>query len=450
MRYVPHTEADVQAMLEAIGLPSPDALFDAIPETLRLPPEALTLEPGADEMSLRRRMQALADRNHPAADRLCLLGAGIYDHYIPAAVPFLAGRSEFATSYTPYQPEMSQGLLQGLYEYQSMTAALYGMEVSNASMYDGATALAEAVLMAADITRRPAVIVSQTLSPRYRAVLRTYLAGTGVRLEIVPYRDGATDMAALASLVTDETACVVSAWPNFFGCLEPVAEQGALAHAAGALSVVAALPVPLGLLQPPGGMGADIAVGEGQGLGLPMSYGGPLLGLFCCRREYLRKIPGRIVGASVDRDGKRAYTLTLQTREQHIKRERATSNICTSQALCAIGAAIYLGLMGPDGLRQAATLCLQGSHALLNRLVEAGIAEPYFTAPFFHEVALRVRGDVEALCRRMAESGIAAGYPLGRDYPELADGLLVCVTEKRTLRDIEVYARCMAEGGGDA
>jgi len=447
MRYVPHTEADIRAMLEAVGVESLEALFEMIPEPVRAGAMGLP-ERGLDEMALRRHLGVLAARNRPAGARPCFLGAGVYDHYIPAVVSFVMGRSEFSTSYTPYQAEMSQGLLQGLYEFQSMVASLYGMEVCNASMYDGATALAEAVLMAADITGRCEVVMPLTVAPHYRQVVATYLSGTGLELVPVGYRDGVTDLTALRAVVGSKTACVVMGWPNFFGCLEPVDAMVGVAHGCGALVIMVALPVPLGILKGPGEFGVDIAVGEGQGLGLPMSYGGPLLGIFGCRRAYVRRMPGRLVGATVDRRGQRAYTLTLQTREQHIRREKATSNICTSQALCAIGAAVYLGLMGPQGLRDVAAQCLRGAHFLAERLGVRGVGRLRFGAPYFHEFVFECGQDAEAVCAKMAEAGYVAGYPLGRDYPEEAAGLLVCVTEKRTPYEIEGYVETLARIAG--
>jgi glycine dehydrogenase subunit 1 len=434
--FTPHTEAQVRAMLAALGLGSVEELFDAIPARLRRR-DLLDVPPPMPEIELRRHFRELTAANRDVAARPCFLGAGIYDHYVPAAVGTVVGRSEFYTSYTPYQPEMSQGTLQAIYEFQTMIARLTGMDVANASMYDGATALAEAVLMAREITSRPEVIVARSVHPAWRRVTQTYLSGLETRAVEVGYADGALDLGALEAALSEKTACVAVQQPNFLGAIEPLHEIADRAHRAGALLVVGVNPIALGLLEPPGASGADIVVGEGQPLGLGMSFGGPLVGLFACRAEHMRRMPGRVAGATADREGRRGYTLTLQTREQHIRRERATSNICTNQGLCMLAATAYLSLMGKSGLRDVAEQCLQKAHYAFDQLTRLPGFRPAFASPFFHEFALRCPIPPVEVNRCLSEAGILGGYPLGRDYPELSDALLLCVTEQRSKEEID-------------
>lgn len=446
MSFVPHTASDRARMLEAIGIPRIEELFDDIPPAVRLD-RLLDLPPAADEITLSRELAALAGRNAHPGELLSFLGAGLYDHYRPPIVDALAGRSEFATSYTPYQPEASQGMLQAVYEYQTLVCQLTAMDMANASMYDAATALAEAALMAIEITGRGTVVVSDTVHPQYRSVLNTYLRTSGFSLRTVPGSADRVAGPALLDAVTSEVACVVVQSPNFLGSVEAIDVWAGSAHAAGALCVAVVDPISLGLLKTPGEMGADIVVGEGQGLGCPMGFGGPLLGFFAFRSEYQRRFPGRIVGATVDRDGKRAYTMTLRTREQDIRRERATSNICTNEALMALAATVYLCHAGPAGLRDVANNCLQKAHYAAAALTQIPGVSLRYDRPFFKEFVLRLPAGkpVGDVCKLLLGSGILAGYEMARSYPELADCLLVCVTETRSRQEIDRFAAALAK-----
>jgi glycine dehydrogenase subunit 1 len=444
MRFTPHTESDVRAMLATIGAESVAALVAHVPAALR-DVAALRLPPGIDEREVRAEMASLAAANG-RPDAVVFLGAGAYPHFIPAAVEQLAGRAEFATAYTPYQPEVSQGTLQVTFEFQTAIAALTGMELANAGMYDGATAAAEAVLMTQRLRPgRPLVAVSRALHPQYRAVIATYLAGLpDAELVEVPYReDGTTELPSDALLA--RASCLVLGYPNVFGAIEDLAHTATAAHAAGALVVSAtAEALALPLLRTPGAAGVDIAVAEGQSLGLPLAYGGPGLGLFASRQSFVRNLPGRLVGETVDTLGRRGYVLTLATREQHIRRERATSNICTNHGLCALQATIYLSLLGRHGLRAVAERNLRGAHALAGRLGRAGRLR--FAAPYFNEFVLEVRGARRRWETALAD-GVVAGLPLGDWYPELEDCLLLCATE---LHDTAAHERLVSalERGG--
>jgi glycine dehydrogenase subunit 1 len=442
MAYVLNTAADQQAMLQAIGVSSIDELFALIPEELRLR-RPLDLPPALCEQELTRHMTSLAARNDSAESKVCFLGGGSYDHFIPAVVDALAARGEFYTSYTPYQPEVSQGNLQAFFEYQTLICRLTGMDVSNASLYDGGSATAEAVLMARAATGRTGrVVVAQTLHPEYRQILGTYLQHLGTELVVVPAPQGRLAPEALHEAIDDHTACVVVQHPNFFGCLEAMEQLAAVAHQGGALLVVVVDPISLGLLKRPGDYGADIVVAEGQPLGNAMSFGGPYLGILACREAFVRRMPGRLAGQTVDRRGRRCFVLTLQTREQHIRREKATSNICTNQGLLALRATIYLALLGPHGLRQVAELCLRKSHYALRRLCDTPRLRRAFPAATFKEFVLRdARGEVDALLEGALRAGFFAGVPLGRWYPELGDCFLVAVTEKRTRDEIDRFAQ---------
>jgi len=439
MTYLYNTRDDQQAMLDAIGAASIDELFAGIPEPLRLA-GPLRLPPALDEIGLTRRLTALADRNRHAGRMVCFLGGGSYDHLVPAVVDAIASRSEFYTSYTPYQPEVSQGNLQATFEYQTLIARLTGMDASNASVYDGATAAAEAVLMAFRCQRRhDQVVIGSSVHPEYRQTIATYLRNLETHVDTIDAPDGAVAVDALAQQISDKTACVVVQQPNFFGCLEDVHAIAEVAHCVGALLIVVVDPISLGLLERPGDYGADIVVAEGQSLGTPMSFGGPSLGIMASRRELIRRMPGRIVGETIDRKGRRCYVLTLQTREQHIRREKATSNICTNQGLFALRAAVYLAQMGPRGLREVAEACLKKSRYAADRLCE----EDRFSRAFprhatFKEFVVRDRdGQVPQVLARAAEAGFLAGIPLARWYPELADCFLVAVTEKRSREEID-------------
>jgi glycine dehydrogenase subunit 1 len=447
MSYVPHTEAEKRRMLAALGVSDIDALFDMIPADLQFR-QRLDVPPPMPEMELRRHAGELAARNEDVSRRPCFLGAGLYDHYVPSVVGTVVGRGEFYTAYTPYQPEMSQGTLQAIYEFQSMVAHLTGMEVANASMYDGASALAEAVLMATDITGRPHVVLPKSVHPNWRRVTETYTAALDLHLIAPDTPQGVTQTSALAGRITEKTACVVLQQPNFFGGVEAVREIAEQAHAAGALLIVAANPIALGLLPAPGTEGADIVVGEGQPLGLGLNFGGPLLGLFACRKEHVRRIPGRLVGATTDDAGRRGYTLTLQTREQHIRRERATSNICTNQGLCMLAATAYMALMGRAGVREVAEQCLRKAHYAHAAITNLAGFTAAFKGSFFHEFTVRCPVPPRQINALLREHGIVGGYDLGRDYPELSDCMLFCVTEKRTKSEIDALVEALGEIGG--
>jgi glycine cleavage system P protein (glycine dehydrogenase) subunit 1 len=438
MPYLSHTPQDRQAMLDAIGVQSLDELFEMVPAELRLDRE-LDLPPAMGEMELSSQMSQLAARNTPAGEAVCFLGGGSYDHFIPAVVDFVASRGEFCTSYTPYQAEASQGTLQALFEYQTLVTQLTGMDVSNASLYDGGSAVAEAVLMAMGATRRwGKVVTAASVHPEYRQVLSTYLANLDTELTTIGTPQGTVSLDELAAAVDDRTACVVLEHPNFLGCLEEVEAAAKIAHQAGAVFVVSVDPISLGLLRRPGDYGADIVVAEGQPLGVPLGFGGPYLGIMACSERFLRRMPGRLVGQTVDRRGRRCWVLTLQTREQHIRREKATSNICTNQGLMALRATVYLAAMGPTGMRSTAELCLKKAHYAADRLTDAGFLQMAFDRPVFKEFTVRATdGRVEELLAKAEEDGIFAGVPLGQWYPELHDCFLVAVTEKRTREEID-------------
>ena len=441
MPYIYNTPDDQQAMLAAIGIDALDKLFETIPAEYRLG-RPLDLPPALGELELTAHMQLLSATNASPGNKVCFLGGGSYDHFIPAVVDYVASRGEFYTSYTPYQPEVAQGNLQAMFEYQTLICQLTGMEVSNQSLYDGGTAATEAVLMAMSVTGRgDKVVVAESVHPEYRETLRTYLDHLGTDLVTIPTSHGVMEAADLAAAVDDKTACVLFGQPNFFGALEDAEALVKIAHGAGALAVVHFDPISLGLLKRPGDYGADIVVAEGQSLGTPMQFGGPYLGIMACREKFVRRLPGRIAGQTVDRHGRRCWVLTLQTREQHIRREKATSNICTNQGLFALRAAVYLSAMGPRGLAEAAELCAQKAAYARTKLVQSGRLELAFAAPTFKEFVVRDRqGRPEQLIEEALERGYFAGVPLARWYPELADCLLVCVTEKRTREEIDGLA----------
>jgi glycine dehydrogenase subunit 1 len=444
MPYVSNTADDQKAMLEAIGVANIEELFASIPPELRLK-RPLNIPPALTEMELTAHLTALAKKNASAGEKVCFLGGGSYDHFIPAIVDYVGSRGEFYTSYTPYQPEASQGNLQVFFEYQTLITQLTGMDVSNASLYDGGSAAAEAVLMAVSATGRHRRIVTVgSVHPEYRQILATYLENLGIQLVTVDTPDGTISLDELGKAVNGDTACVLVQQPNFFGCLEPVEAIAKIAHDAGALFAVSVDPISLGLLKRPGDYGADIVVAEGQSLGSPMSFGGPYLGILACREQFVRRMPGRIAGETVDRRGKRCFVLTLQTREQHIRREKATSNICTNQGLFALRAAVYLAALGPQGLRETAELCLRRSHYAAQQIAADGAFELAFAAPTFKEFVVRSKGDnVEELLARASDAGYLAGVALGRWYDELADCFLVTVTERRTREEIDGLAGCL-------
>jgi glycine dehydrogenase subunit 1 len=440
MSYVLNTPDDQQAMLKQIGVGSVEDLFSNIPPALRLN-RPLNVPPPQSEMELTQHVQGLAARNDSADSAVCFLGGGSYDHFIPAVVETVAGRGEFYTAYTPYQAEASQGSLQAFFEFQTLICQLTDLDVANASLYEGGSAVAEAVLMAMAVTDRTGkVIVAESVHPEYRSTLGTYIANLEPRVQTLATPHGFLDPDELKREIDDTTCCVIVQHPNFFGCLEEVEALATAAHAKGALFVVSFDPISLGILKRPGQYGADIAVAEGQCLGNPMVYGGPVLGILACREKFVRKMPGRLVGETVDRNGKRCWVLTLQTREQHIRREKATSNICTNQGLFALRAAVYLAALGPEGLRETADLCTRKAHyaaELLSKLPGVPLA---FNRPFFKEFTVRVPGPVDSILSRLLEQGYHAGVPLGRWYPKLNDCISLAVTEKRTRAEIEGLA----------
>jgi len=446
MPYFLNNADDQNTMLKSIGVASLEDLFAMVPPELRLG-RALRVPPALGELELTAHMNELAAKDDPAGSGICFLGGGSYDHFIPAVVDFIASRSEFVTSYTPYQPEVSQGNLQVLFEYQTLIAQLTGMDYSNSSLYDGGSAAAEAVLMAMSVTRRPGrVLVARSVHPDYRQILATYLANLDVELVAVETPDGTLDPETLRAAVNDKTACLLLQQPNFFGCVEKIETLAKIVHEAGALLVASVDPLSLGLLKRPGDAGADIVVAEGQSLGTPMQFGGPYLGILACREQFLRRIPGRLVGQTVDHRGQRCWVLTLQTREQHIRRDKATSNICTNQALLAVRAAIYLATMGPTGLADVANLCLQKAHYAVERLTASPRLQRAFQQPMFKEFVVRATdGRVDELLAKARAAGIFAGLPLGRWYPELEDCLLVAVTEKRTKAEIDKLAEIVGK-----
>lgn len=433
-------------MLAKIGAASVADLFQTIPANLQLA-RPLNVSESLTEVELQDHMVRLGKRNISADDAICFLGGGSYDHFIPAVVDVVSSRSEFYTAYTPYQAEASQGSLQAFFEYQTLICQLTGMDVSNASLYEGGSAVAEAVLMALSIhPDRHKVLVPSSVHPEYRSTLATYLANLPINIETLDTPDGFLSPDDLAKKLDDKTLCVIVQHPNFFGGLEEVETIGKRCKAAGALFIVSFDPISLGILKRPGQYGADIAVAEGQSLGNPMAYGGPYLGVLACRQEYMRKMPGRLVGQTVDRNGKTCWVLTLQTREQHIRREKATSNICTNQGLFALRAAAYLTALGPQGLRETAELCLQKAHYLAEQLTHLPGVSLRFRRPFFKEFAVQIAtNDVPSLLDRMLGHGYHAGLALASWYPSLKGCFTVAVTEKRTRAELDGYLSAFQE-----
>jgi glycine dehydrogenase subunit 1 len=447
MRFLPHTDADIRAMLDTVGVAEISDLFAAVPAELRARAK-LQIGPGLPELDVRARLEAMAARNH-GTQQLCFAGAGAYPHFVPAIVDQVLQRAEFYSAYTPYQPEVSQGTLQAIFEFQSLVAMLLDMDVANASMYDGASATAEAVLMARRINpKRPRVVLSRALHPQYRQVVRTYTSGIGdLQLVEAPFSaDGLMTREWLADNVTEDTAAVVVGYPNFFGVIEDLTDIAALVHERGALLMTATTePMALGILKAPGACGADIAVAEGQSLGIPLSYGGPGVGLFATRAAYVRNMPGRLVGQAADGAGRRGYVLTLATREQHIRREKATSNICTNQGLMTLAVTVYLSAVGKVGFRGLATANAARAHRAAARLTRTGKWQLQFGTPFFNEFVLS-RADAEAQWEAARAHDVLAGVPLRRWYPELSDSLLLCVTELHDSAAVERLAEALGTG----
>jgi glycine dehydrogenase subunit 1 len=449
MAFVPLTADERQAMLKEVGVASVADLFVDIPADVRFP--HLDVPPPLTELETVAKMSALASRNQHVGQLACFVGAGYYNHYAPSVVAHLMGRSEFYTSYTPYQPEVSQGTLQYSFEFQSLTCDLLEMDVANSSVYDGASATAEAVLMALRISRKDRVVMDGSVHPEYRDVVGAYLDGRGIELVTseVGLKDGTLTRQPTEDLVDEHTACVVIQQPDFFGTIRDLAAIVAKCREVGALVVyVVGDPVSLGLLKTPGGWDADIAVGEGQGLGLPLQFGGPGVGLMTSKQQHLRQMPGRIVGQTTDHDGRRGFVLTLQAREQHIRREKATSNICTSQTLLALGATIYLAALGPTGLRQAAGLSHKQTRKLADRIKGVNGFTVANDGPFFDEITLLCPSDADSVRHALAKHGIIGGYSLGRAYPELSRGLVLCATERTTDAEIDRLVTALGEVAG--
>ena len=440
MDFLPHTAADLAAMLEALGIDDIDDLFHPVPEPVRLGRD-LDVPPPLDEVTLAAHMRSLAARSKGVADLVCFAGGGAYDHHVPAAVRALAGRAEFATSYTPYQPELSQGVLQAVFEFQSLVCDIYGMEAANASLYDGASAVVEAVNLAVRVTKRDRVVAAGTLHPHYAEVTRTYTSALDLDIDVAAIGgDGTTEWGAVDLAAA---AAVIVPYPNFFGRLEDLATAAERAHAAGALCIAVVDPTAMGILESPGAQGADIVVGEGHALGNPLSYGGPYVGLLATKLEHVRQVPGRIAGETLDADGRRAFVLTLQAREQHIRRAKATSNVCTNQTLMAIAAAVHLSWLGPAGLRRLGELCARHTAIAARVLGELPECSIRFDGARFKEIVLETPLEAGELCGRLADRGFLVGPSLGRWFPELDRCLLIAVTEKRTESEIRGLAEAI-------
>lgn len=454
MPFIPHTEQDVKEMLAVIGIDKIDTLFDEIPDALRHAEIDGKIPPGISEMELRRLMQERANQD---GNLLCFIGAGAYEHHIPAAVWDITARGEFMTAYTPYQAEASQGTLQLIYEFQTMMASLMGMEVSNASLYDGASALAESVLMAVRLESRKnknSILMPRSVHPHYRQAVKTIVHQQNIKLIDVPYdkTTGQVDMEALDKLYTDDVAALVIPQPNFFGVLEDVDQLTNWAMAKGILSIAVVNPMAMALLKPPGQWGekgVDIACGEGQPLGIPLASGGPYFGFLCCKKAHVRQMPGRVVGRTVDLNGNPGYVLTLQAREQHIRRAKATSNICTNQGLMVTAATIYMSLMGPMGLRHIAAQCHARTREMQKELSAIPHVERVFSGPYFNEVVMRINMPTDKLLQEVATHHIQAGYSLKDDYPELGNCLLICATETKTSEDIKLLVHHLRDALGE-
>jgi glycine dehydrogenase subunit 1 len=441
MDYTPHTKQDIEEMLKTVGISRIEDLFVQVPEALLLK-EDLDLPSPLTEMEVLDHLSSVAARNRSTDALKCFAGGGAYDHYVPAPVRHLAYRSEFSTSYTPYQPELSQGVLGALFEFQTLICELFGMEVSNASLYDGASALVEAVNLATAVTERKRVLVSEALNPNYRSVMETFGAGPGYEFATLPASDGVTQLSSL-----DDSACVVVSQPNFFGVIEDLKEISERVHEAGALLIVHFDPMSAGVLEAPGLLGADVVTGEGQSLGNELMFGGPYLGLFATKEEHVRRVPGRITGATLDVRGHPGFVLTLQAREQHIRREKANSNVCTNQTLMAIVATVYLSWLGPQGLKELGETCLSRAHHAAELLSSAPGCRLKFDQPFFKEFVLEVSRDANEVAKGLAERGFLIGPNLSA-IDGLENCLLVAVTEKRTTEDIEALAKTLAEVAG--
>ncbi|KZZ86348.1 aminomethyl-transferring glycine dehydrogenase subunit GcvPA [Bacillus sp. SJS] len=434
-RYLPMTDHDQKDMLSAIGVQSIDELFEDIPEQVRFKGE-YDIKPAKSETGLLRELSGLAAKNKDLRQNASFLGAGVYDHYMPIIVDHVISRSEFYTAYTPYQPEISQGELQAIFEFQTMICELTGMDVANSSMYDGGTALAEAAMLAAGHTKKKKILVSEAVNPESKDVLRTYAKGQYIEVIEIPASDGVTDLALLEKEMGEDVAAVIVQYPNFFGQIEPLKEIEPIAHQGKSMMIVSSNPLALGILTPPGSLGADIVVGDAQVFGIPTAFGGPHCGYFAVTSKLMRKVPGRLVGQTVDEDGRRGFVLTLQAREQHIRRDKATSNICSNQALNALAASVAMTALGKKGVREMAVQNLQKANYAKNRFKEAGM-DIAFNGPIFNEFAVKLNQPVKEANAKLIESGIIGGYDLGLTSPGLKNHMLVAVTELRTKEEID-------------
>ncbi|MDM5331041.1 aminomethyl-transferring glycine dehydrogenase subunit GcvPA [Neobacillus sp. CF12] len=438
-RYLPMTEEDKRAMLETIGVSSIDELFSDIPEKVRFKGE-YNIKAAKSETALMKELFKMASRNADLKRNVSFLGAGVYDHYMPVIVDHVISRSEFYTAYTPYQPEISQGELQAIFEFQTMICELTGMDVANSSMYDGGTALAEAAMLSAGHTKRKKILVSGAVHPESKEVLKTYAKGQYLDVIEVPTNNGVTDIEALKGLANEEIAAVIVQYPNFFGRIEPLKELEEIIHANKSLFVVSSNPLSLGVLTPPGKFGADIVIGDAQPFGIPTAFGGPHCGYFAVTTKLMRKVPGRLVGQTTDDQGRRGFVLTLQAREQHIRRDKATSNICSNQALNALAASVAMTALGKKGVREMAAANLQKAHYAKNAFKEAGF-EVVYDGHLFNEFVVKLNKPVKEINQQLLQKGIIGGYDLGRDYPDLANHMLVAVTEQRSKEEIDTLVK---------
>lgn len=438
-RYLPMTQEDKKEMLEVIGVSSVDALFSDIPEKVRFKGE-YNIKAAKSETSLLKELAGMADKNADLKRNVSFIGAGVYDHYMPIIVDHVLSRSEFYTAYTPYQPEISQGELQAIFEFQTMICELTGMDVANSSMYDGGTALAEAAMLSAGQTKKKKILLSSAVHPESKDVVKTYAKGQYLEVIEVPIKDGVTDLEALKGLATDEIAAVIVQYPNFFGQIEPLKEIEEIVHSFKSLLVVSSNPLSLGVLTPPGRFGADIVVGDAQPFGIPTAFGGPHCGYFAVTNKLMRKVPGRLVGETKDDQGRRGFVLTLQAREQHIRRDKATSNICSNQALNALAASVAMTALGKKGVREMAAANLQKAHYAKNAFKESGI-EVVFEGPSFNEFVIKLNKPIKEINRMLLQKGIIGGYDLGRDYSDLSNHMLIAVTELRTKEEIDTLVK---------
>lgn len=442
--YISNTEKEKQEILKTLSMNSTEDLFKDIPDKVRLKRE-LNLPSGLSELEVTNVMSNLAKLNKSTEDLTCFLGAGLYDHYIPSIIKHLLGRAEFYTAYTPYQPEISQGTLQSIFEFQSMLCNLTGMEVSNSSMYDAGTAAVEASVMAKQSTKRKTILVSKTVNPEVRTVLKTYLRFKEYNLIEIDENEGITDVDKLKESIDKDVAGVIVQSPNFFGIIEDVTEVEQIVHSNKSILIMSVDPLSLGVLKSPGELGADIVIGEGQGLGCNINFGGPGFGFLNTTKKLMRKMPGRIVGETDDGHGTRGFVLTLQAREQHIRREKATSNICSDQTLMAIGAAIYMATLGKNGIKEVSKQCIEKSHYAYNKLIESGKYKPVFNKPFFNEFIIKTDKCSCEINNILLQNNILGGYNLGKQYPQYENSIMLCVTEKRTKQEIDKLVKVMEE-----